>query len=338
MKKIIAAVFGSLFLLCIGNVARAQKMNPVYIPDQTISLPGNGGHDYLYVDPVNRRLYVTHGSTVDVIDLKTEKYIGSVTGLGEDHGVAIDNRLNRGFVSDSRQKALVVFNSNTFKTINTLHLKGEDEDATLLDPASDKVFVFEGDSHQAEVVDPHTLKETNIVALGAAPEFAVSDGHGLIYNNLESSNQIAVIDVHKMKVIKKYELGPCGGPSALALDNANHRLFTGCRRNKGLTVVNDENGKVIQTLPIGAGVDAARYDPETHLIFASCWDGTTTIIKEESPDKYEVIQTLKTHEGARTMALDPETHKIYLSTSDHVPGNRRKAEPNSFRVLVYKMK
>ncbi|HKI47020.1 MAG TPA: hypothetical protein VKA08_16950 [Balneolales bacterium] len=342
MKNALAIliVSGILVFFGSGTAVLAQNSKPVYTLERTISLPGNGGYDYLYVDPVTRHLFVTHGSTVNVINLKSGKFIGSVTGLGEDHGVAIDNSLNRGFVSDSRQRALVAFNSQTLKTIKTIHLKGEDEDATILDPASGKVFVFEGDSKQAEVVDPKTLKEVDIIPLGAKPEFAVSDGHGHIYNNLESSSQIAVIDVHSMKVVKKYSLGPCHGPSALALDNTHHRLFTGCRANKGLTVVNADNGDVIQTLPIGAGVDADRYDPETHLIFVSCFDGTTTIIKEESPDKYKVVQVLKTHMGARTMALDPQTHNIYLSSADFEKTNtgyHHRMVPDSYKVLVYKL-
>lgn len=330
-----------LFLsFCIVTNVSAQSEKPLYSLARTIPLSGGSGYDYLYVNPATRHLYVTHGSTLNVINLHDGKFIGSVTGLGEDHGVAIDNQLHRGFVSDSRQRAVVAFNTRTLKTIKTIHLKGEDEDATLLDPVSGKVFVFEGDSKQAEVVDPKTMKEVAIVPLGAKPEFAVSNDHGLIYNNLESSSQIAVIDVHKMKVIKKYDLGPCKGPSALALDKTHHRLFTGCRANKGLTVVNAKTGHVIQTLPIGAGVDADRYDPGTHLIFVSCFDGTTTIIKEESPDKYKVVQTLKTHLGARTMALDKKTHTIFLSSADFEKTNtgyHHRMVPNSFKVLVYKL-
>ena len=340
MRKAIPIFFCILVSFCAYTTVHAQNSRPVYTLDRTIPLPGNGGYDYLYVDPVTRYLFVTHGSTVNVIDLKNGKFVGSVIGLGEDHGVAIDNSLNRGFVSDSKQRALVAFNSHTLKTIKTIHLKGEDEDATILDPVSGKVFVFEGDSKQAEVVDPKTLKEVTIIPLGAKPEFAVSDGHGHIYNNLESSSQIAVIDVNSMKVVKKYSLGPCKGPSALALDNTHHRLFTGCRANKGLTVVNAKTGHVIQTLPIGEGVDAARYDPGTHLIFASCFDGTTTVIKEESPDKYKVVQVLKTHIGARTMALDPLTHKIYLSSANFEKTNtgyHHRVVPDSYKVLVYKL-
>jgi len=337
MKRTILSLLSLIIIACYYLPASAQSKKPVYSYEKTIRLPGNNRYDYLYVNQPTRQLYVTHGSTVDVIDLNTGKYLGSVKGLGRDHGVAIDNKLHRGYVSDSGHRSLVAFSISDFKTIKTISLKGEDEDATILDPVSGKVFVFEGDSHQAEIVDPATLKETNVIPLGGKPEFAVSNGKGLIFNNLEDINKVVVIDVHKMKVVKQYDMGPCSGPSGMALDKMNHRIFSGCRANKGLTVLNAQTGDVIQTLPIGAGVDVVKYDRETHLIFASCWDGTTTIIKEDSPNKYEVVQTLKTHEGARTMALDTKTHKIYLSTSDQVQGNRRKSVSNTFRVLIYKM-
>lgn len=332
-------IFLFIFLLFIYYApVKAQNKKSHYSFEKTIHLPGNGGHDYLYINPATQKLYVTHGSNLDVINLKNEKFIGAVKGLGEIHGVAIDNKLHRGFVSDNHKRAVDVFNPKTLKVVKFVHLKGVDEDATLLDPTSGDVFVFEGDSHQAEVVNPKTMKEVHIIPLGAKPEFAVSNGNGLIFNNLQSANKIAVINVHTMKIVKKYDLGPCGAPTALALDKKNHRLFTGCRKNEGLTVVNSKTGKVIQTLPIGAGVDAVKYDPETHLVFASCYSGTMTIIKEESPNKYKIAQLLKTEKGARTMALDHKTHSIYLSVEKYKNGNHHEVVPNSFKVLVYHMK
>lgn len=337
MKRILYG-FLSIFLMIIFSFpVQAQNDASHYSLQKTIHLPGNSSHDYLFINGRTQKLYVTHGTAVNVINLKTGRYIGSVTGLGEDHGIAIDNMLNRGFVSDNVQRAVVVFNPVTLKTIKTIHLKGEDEDATILDPVSGKVFVFEGDSHQAEVVDPKSLKEVDIIPLGGKPEFAVSNGHGLIFNNLEDISKIAVINVRKMKVVKKFGMGPCERPSGLALDKTNHRLFAGCRANKGLTVVNARNGNVIQTLPIGAGNDAVKYDPGTHLIFASCKDGTTTIIKQINPDKYKIIQVLKTQFDARTMAVDHQTHNIYLSTMAYKNHNDHDIVPNSFKVLVYHM-
>jgi len=338
MKNWKFILFLMLGLFFLHTQVQAQNRVSNYILNKTLSLPENGGHDYLYINPVSQHLYVTHGTHLEVINLNTGKYLGAVNNLGDIHGVAIDNKLNRGFVSDNRNRSVDVFNPKTLKLIKMVHLKGEDEDATILDPASDKVFVFEGDSHQVEVVDPNTLKEVALIPLGGKPEFAVSNDKGLIYNNLEDIHKVAVIDVHKMKVVKTYTMGPCRRPSGMALDKSSHRIFSGCRANKGLTVLNAKSGKVIQTLPIGAGVDAVKYDPKTHLIFVSCKDATTTIIKQNSPDHYKVVQTLKTKFDARTMALDHKTHQIYLSTSDFRHHDDHQIVPNSFKVLVYKMR
>jgi len=205
----------------------------------------------------------------------------------------------------------------------------------MYDSFSDRVFSFNGESNNSSVVDPNTLKQVGTVDLGGGPEFAVANGKGLIYNNLEDKNSLNIIDSKTLKVIKNYPLTPCGGPTGLALDDANHRLFTVCRENKGMSVVDANTGKVITTIPIGAGVDAVAYDPETKLIFCSNGDATTTIIKQTSADSYSVVQTLKTAVRAKTLALDTRTHKIYLSVADFEPGTR-KALPNTFKVLVYK--
>jgi len=337
MKKYIALFFSVIFLVSTA-IVQAQQTGPLYVPDGTISIPGNGGHDYLFVNQPTRTMYVTHGTSVAVIDLDAGKYTGVVDGLKGDHGVAVDNALNRGFVSDGENRSVLVFDTKNLKTLKNIGLKGKDEDAIILDSASGNVFVFDGDSHQAEVIDPKTLEELGVIPLGAKPEFAVSNGKGMIYNNLESANKIAVIDASKKKVDKEYSLGPCKAPTGMALDKTDHRIFTGCRGNKGMTVVNAQTGDVIQTLPIGNGVDAVKYDPGTHLIFVSCFDGTVTIVKQQSQDSYTVVQTLHTQRGARTMAVDTKTHKIYLSVSDHKNGDYRQPVPNSFKVLVYKMR
>ncbi len=206
----------------------------------------------------------------------------------------------------------------------------------MYDSYTDRIFSINGESNNASVVDPNTLQQVGTVALGGAPEFAVSDGKGLIYNNLEDKNSLNVIDAKTLKVIKNYPLAPGGGPTGLALDEKNRRAFSVCRQNKGMEVVDINNGKVIATIPIGAGVDAVAYDPETKLIFCSNGDATTTIIKQESADKYSVIQTLATQNRAKTMALDAKTHKIYLSVATYETGTR-KVVPNTFKVLVYKL-
>ncbi|MGH2647525.1 MAG: YncE family protein, partial [Ginsengibacter sp.] len=192
------------------------------------------------------------------------------------------------------------------------------------------------DANSACIIDVNDLKETGTIDLGGAPEFAASDGKGLVYNNLEDKSSLNVIDTKTMKVVKNYPLAPCGGPTGLALDKTNSRLFTVCRENKGMSVVDINSGKVITTVPIGAGVDAVSYDDSDKLVIVSNADATATIIKQNSADDYSVVQTLQTTNRAKTMALDHLTHKIYFSAPEFQPGTRN-IIPDSFAVLVYKL-
>jgi YVTN family beta-propeller protein len=332
MKKIIL----SIALLATTSIIPQLSQAQTYVADKTIALPGDGGYDYLAIDKVNRRLYVSHGTSVNVIDLATEQPVGSIDNMKGVHGIAIVNKLNRGFISDGKANAIVAFDLKTLKVIATIPLTDANgPDAIMYDPYSNRVFSFNGESNNSSVIDPATLKQVGTVALGGAPEFAVTDGKGKIYNNLEDKSSLNVIDSKTLKVIKNYPLAPCGGPTGLALDAASQRLFTVCRENKGVSVVDINTGKVITTLPIGAGVDAVAFDPQTKLIFCSCGDGTTTIIKQKSANDYSVVQVLKTTDRARTMALDLQTHKIYLSAAQFEPGTR-KAVSNTFKVLVFK--
>ncbi len=334
MKKIFSILAVAFALTTYSIAAKAQSQ---YVLDKTISLPRDGGYDYLYVDDPNRTLYVSHGSMVHAIDLNTEKLIGTISGMGGVHGIAIVNDLNRGFISDGRADAVIAFDTKTLKIIKSIPITGKGPDAIIYDPYSKKIFAFCGDSNNASVVDPKTLAQTGSVDLDGAPEFAVADGKGLIYNNLEDKSHLDIIDTKTFKVIHNYDLSPCGGPTGMALDEADHRLFTAGRENKGMSIVDITNGKIIQTLPIGAGVDAVKYDAVNKLVFVSNGDGTATIFKQINPDKYELIQTLTTQNRAKTMALDPITHKIYFSVVDFEDGSR-KTVPNSFKLLVYHLK
>ena len=333
MKNVIVGIACFLLLGAAPQQLKAQT----YVLDKTIALPGNGGYDYVSIDQVNRRLYVSHGTEVNVIDLDTEKPVGVISGMQGNHGIAIANKSNRGFVSDGRANAVVAFDLKTLKVVATIPVDAKGPDAIIYDPYSDRVFSFNGESNNSSVVDPNTLKQVGTVDLGGGPEFAVSDGRGKIYNNLEDKNSLNIIDVTTLKVVKNYPLAPCGGPTGIALDAKDNLVFTVCRENKGMSVVNVNTGTVVATLPIGAGVDAVVYDEENRLIFCSNGDSTTTIIKQESADKYSVIQTLATKTRAKTMALDTKTHKIYLSVAEFEPGTR-KVLPNTFKVLVYKIK
>jgi DNA-binding beta-propeller fold protein YncE len=325
-----------VILLCILLISFCSSNAQNYVLDKKIPVPGDGGYDYVAIDQVNNHLFASHGTAFNVIDLATEKPIAVIEGMQGVHGIAIVNEVNKGFISDGRGKAVVVVDLKTFKTIKTINLPEEDEDGIIYDPYSKKVFVFNGDSKSTCVIDIDKLELVKTIPLGGGPEFAVSDGKGLIYNNLEDQNCIKVIDTKNMEVKATYPLSPCGAPTGIAYDAGNKRLFTGCRTNKGMSVVDAVSGKVIATLPIGAGVDAVVYDPATKLVFCSNADATTTIIKQESADSYKVIQTLATQIRAKTMALDPKTHKIYLSVAELVPGTRN-VVPGTFTILVYKM-
>lgn len=335
MKQKLFCVLISAFTMVFAQHLFAQQ-DSIYAFDKKISVPGNSGYDYLSIDTVNRRLYVSHGTSVNVIDLNTEQVIGSINNMQGVHGIAIVNDVNKGFISDGKGKAVVAFDLKTLKTIAVIPVSKEDADGIIYDPYSKKVFVFCGDANAACIIDVNKLKETGIIDLGGAPEFAVSDHDGLIYNNLEDKSSLNVIDVKAMKVIHNYSLLPCGGPTGIALDKINKRAFTVCRGNKGMSVVDINSGKVITTVPIGAGVDAVVYDAFDKLVIVSNGDATATIIKQNSADDYSVVQTLHTTYRAKTMALDPLTHKIYFSAAQFQTGTKN-IIPETFAVYVYRL-
>jgi YVTN family beta-propeller protein len=302
-----------------------------------ISIPGNGGYDYMTIDTTNNRLYVSHGTNVTVIDLKSEQIIGTIDQLTGVHGIAIATEFQKGFISDGKANAVVVFDLNTLKTIKTIAISGKDPDAIMYDAYSKQVFTFNGDSQDASVIDASTLVQTKTIPLGGSPEFAVSDGAGKIYNNLEDKSRMNVIDAKSATVLSSFPLDPCGGPTGLAIDLPHQRLYTVCRKNKGMTVIEIPSGKPVSTVPIGAGVDAVTYDAGTGLIICSNGDGTATIIHQDDPDQYAVIQILNTQWRAKTHAFDHQTKMIYFSAFDLQSDNKTRI-PDSFKVLVYKMK
>jgi YVTN family beta-propeller protein len=327
MKKLIHLC---TFLLALQQVDAQQ-----YTFDKKIPLPGDGGYDYMAIDTANNHLFVSHGTSFNVIDLATEQPIASIDGMKGVHGIAIVNEVNKGFISDGKANAVVVVDLTSFKILKTISLTATDEDGIIYDPFSKKVFVFNGDSKSTCVIDPKSLELVKTIDLGGGPEFAVSDGKGLVYNNIEDLNTIKVIDTKSMTVKATYPLSPCGGPTGITMDLLRNRIFTGCRTNKGLSVLDAATGRVITTLPIGAGVDAVIYDESQQTIFVSNGDATTTIIHQESADSYTVVQTLATQPRAKTMALDKKTKKLYLSAPQFEPGTW-KIVPGSFAVYVYK--
>lgn len=330
MKKLLSLSL-SLALALVCRQSFAQQ----YAFDKKIAIPGDGGYDYLAIDEMNNHLFVSHGTEFNVVDLVTEQPIGVISGMKGVHGIAIVNEVNKGFISDGKANAVVVVDLKSLKILKTITLPATDEDGIVYDPASKKVFVFNGDAKNTCVIDINTLELVKTIDLGGGPEFAVSNGAGLLYNNIEDLSVLKVIDTKGLTVTGTWPLTPCGAPTGIAMDIPNQRLFTGCRGNKGLSVLDAKSGKIIQTLPIGAGVDAVIYDPAQKLIFVSNGDATTTIIKQESADKYSVLQTLTTQPRAKTMAFDKKTKKIYLSAPQFQPGTRT-VVPGTFAVYVYK--
>ena len=293
-----------------------------YAVIKKISIPGTGSWDYLAVDEGARRLYVSHGTQVEVIDIDSQNVVGSIPKTPGVHGVAIAPEHGKGFVSDGQANAVTVFDLKTLKTIVEVPT-GQKPDAIIYDPGTSRVFAFNGGGNSATAIDAATNKVVGTVDLGGGPEFAAADGKGYVFNNLEDESLVLKINSRALEVEQRWPTAPCSSPSSMAIDRANRRLFIGCR-SKVMAVMDADLGKVITTLPIGDHVDATTYDPETKLIFNSNGEGTITVIRQESPDKYSVVETVKTLPRAKTMALDPKTHQLFLST----------AENGQFEVLV----
>jgi DNA-binding beta-propeller fold protein YncE len=299
--------------------------------------------DYITVDSSARRVYLSHGTEIKVIDADTGSLIGNITGLKQDHGVALAQEFSRGFISDGGAGKVVIFDLKTLKPIGEAKAD-KDADSIIYDPASKRIFVMNGDPNSSTVIDAKSGTSAGTIALGGAPEFAVADGKGTIYVNLEDKNEVVAIDSHKLTIKSRWPVTPAGSPTALALDQQHRRLFSAGRNPQMLVVMDADNGHVIQSFPISGGVDAAAYEPETGLVFASTREGMIHIFHEDSPDKFSEVETVKTEFGAKTMGLDSKTHHLFVDTADFGPPSTPTADrprpqrtplPGTFRVLVY---
>jgi DNA-binding beta-propeller fold protein YncE len=311
-----------IFTLSLSLLAASAQTVGGYHVIKKIPIAGEGSWDYLTVDESARRLYVSHGTQVEVLDVDSGAIVGKIPNTPGVHGIAIAAELGRGFVSNGQSSAVTIFDLKTLNAISQVPT-GKKPDAIIYDPATSRVFAFNGGSNSATAIQAADGKVAGTIDLGGGPEFAVADGSGYVYDNLEDESLVLKINSRSLKVEQRWPTAPCASPSSMAMDRPNRRLFIGCR-SKVMAVMNADTGQVITTLPIGDHVDATAFDPDSRLIFNSNGEGTITVIHQDSPDKYSVVENVKTLPRAKTMALDAKTHQLFLST----------AEAGQFEVLM----
>lgn len=316
---------------------------PGYHVTTTYKLGGEGGWDYLTLDADARRLYISRATHVTVIDADSGKNVGEIADTPGVHGIALAPELGRGFTSNGREGTVSIFDIKTLATSNKVKV-GDNPDAILYDPATKRVFTFNGRSQDSTAIDAASGKVLGTIRLDGKPEFAASDAKGEIFANIEDKSELVAIDPNTLEVKSKWPLAPCTEPSGLSIDRKNRRLFVGCD-NKMMAVVDADSGKVLATPAIGDGVDATAFDPETGLAFASCGEGVLTVVKEDSPEKFSVAESVPTQQGARTLALDTKTHNVFVVTAKFGPPPaptadnphpRRSILPDTFVVLMIK--
>ena len=306
---------------------------------QKVTLGGEGGWDYLTVDAGARRLYISRGTHVMVVNADTLKVVGDIPNTNGVHGIAFAPKLGRGFTSNGQANTVTIFDLKTLKPLGTAPT-GDRPDAILYDPATQRVFTFNGGGNSATAIDAATGKVVGTIPLGGRPEFAAADGKGMVYDNIEDKSEVVAIDARTLAVTGRWPIAPLESPSGLAIDARSRRLFAVCDGQK-MAVVNADTGKVVATPAIGNGPDAAAFDPGTGLAFSSNGqDGTLTVVREDAPNSYRVVQTVPTQAGARTMAVDTKTHRVFLVTAmpgPQTPGAppwRRAYVPGTFTLLV----
>jgi DNA-binding beta-propeller fold protein YncE len=339
MRKQIPVVLLLTFVFALSSKAFAPVQ---YQLKQKYVLGGDGGWDYLTYDPAGKRLFISRATRVQVVDPAKGTVIAEIPDTNGVHGIALAQDLGKGFTSNGRDNTVTTFDLKTLKETAKVKTEGgEGPDAILYDPASKRVFTFNGRSQNASVIDAEKGTLIGNIPLDGKPEFAASDGKGKVYVNIENKNELSEINSKTANVTNTWPLTGCEEPSGLAMDQKHRRLFSGCH-NKVMAVTDADTGKVIATVPIGQGVDANAFDPGTELAFSSNGDGTLTVVHEDAPGKFSVVQNADTQRGARTMALDTNNHDVYLVTAEieeKPPAEgqtrpQRTMKPGSFTLLV----
>jgi DNA-binding beta-propeller fold protein YncE len=334
-------------MLLTGVVARGSAQAPPggstgYHVSRRILIGGEGFWDYLTYDAVRHRLFLSHATQVEVVDEASGKVIGRIPETPGVHGIALAQDLGRGFVSDGRDSTVTIFDLRSLEVTARVRVPGRNPDAILYDSTSRRVLTFNGGSANATALDAATGRVVGTLALGGKPEFAVADGHGGVFVNIEDRSEIVRLDAATLTVRARWPLAGCEDPTGLAVDRVHQRLFSTCGNGR-MAVVDAGTGHVIALLPIGNGVDGCAFDPATHQAFASNGEGTITVVQEESPDSFRVLGNVVTQRGARTMTLDPVTHRLYTVTAAFGPAPAPSAQQThprpsilsgSFTVLV----
>src|SRR5471032_2487210 len=311
MRKLVLA----LTLAAVAPLL-AQPSSPYRIT-HTYTLGGDGSWDYIVPDPPNHRLFIGRQNRVMVVDENNGTLLGEVAGIQGAHGTALAGATGHGFATSGNDQSVVMFDATTFKVLGRIPA-AEDADAIIYDSASNRVFTFNGDAHSSTVIDPRAGTLITNIPLGGKPEYGASAGDGKVYANLTDTSEVVEIDAKTATVARRWSTAPCKQPVAMAIDTARHRLFSGCR--SGVMAVSDyQAGKVVATVPIGAGVDGAGFDAASGNAFASNADGTLTVIHQDTPDQYRVVDTVETPQGSRNMGLDPTTHRVYFVSAQFAP-------------------
>jgi YVTN family beta-propeller protein len=337
MRVPIGSTLLSAALLVVPTAVAAQDYKVV----KKAALGGDGGWDYLTVDASARRLYISRSTRVMVVDADSLAAVGEIPDTPGVHGIAIASDLGRGFTSNGRDNSVSIFELGTLKPLGRVKT-GTNPDAIMYEPTAKRVYAFNGRSGDVTVIDAKAGTVVGTIPIGGKLEFAVSDGAGRVFVNVEDKNQIAALDAQGLKLLARWPLAGCEEPSGLAIDRAHRRLFAVCA-NKRMAVVDADNGHVVATVPIGEGPDAAAFDPERQLAFSSNGEGTLTVVHEVSPEKFEVVQNVTTAKSARTMALDTKTQNLFLVAAEfgerpaptsEQPRPRPPVLPGSFTVVV----
>jgi YVTN family beta-propeller protein len=334
----VLALFSSLAMPAFAQAAPSYQLAHTYV------LGGDGGWDYLTYDGASKRLFISRGTHVMVVDPSNGSITGDIPGTGGVHGIAIAGDLGKGYTSNGRDNTVTVFDLASLKPLATIALTGQNPDAIAYDASTHRIVTFNGRSQDATIIDARTDAVVATVPLGGKPEFAAADGKGMMYDNIEDTGEQVAIDLRAAKVVKRWKIAGCDEPSGLAMDQQTRRLFAGCG-NGVLAVVDPDAASVVATIPIGKGSDAIGFDSGAHLVFSSNGDGTLTVVHEDGPNAYRVVQNAATRSGARTCAINAATHEVYLVTADFdvatpapdaSPGQRprRTMRAGTFTLLV----